>query len=600
MPDPAPDTRHPESFLITNQLASLLRDAVASAHAAGDLNLDGQTYDVNLEPPKQKQFGDFASNIALVLQKASGLQGREVAARIVKHLPIGSSLIDRVEIAGPGFMNFFLKPTWLHDTLVKVEEQDTAYGTNDSRKGEKTLIEFVSANPTGPISVVNGRAAVLGDSLANLLKASGAEVSKEFYINDALNSTQIDKLGESLAMRYLEQLGHTIDFAAGDGDEQLVYSGKTCQQCGQYHAFPKDGYYGDYLSEIARQIVVEVGTNYEGLPAIDRSAKFREIAPDRIIAQQQQDLKAFGVEFDTWFFESTLYTAGKVRAAIDQMKARGYAYEKDGALWLKTTELSKDEKDRVLVRSTDKETYIAADAAYHKDKFDRGFNRLIDIWGADHHGYVERLKAGVAALGNDPTKCEIILTQMILLVRNGEPVRGGKRTGNIIPLIDLVNEVGKDAARFYNVLNSYETTAVFDLDLAKKQSSDNPVWYAQYAHARCVNVLRKAAEKGVDLVPASRVNRDLLTHEKELDLLRKLADYPGEVKSAADLIAPHRLTSYVREIGQTLHQFYEECPALREDVATDVRDARLALFNATRITVRNLLSLLGITAMEHM
>jgi arginyl-tRNA synthetase len=586
--------------LITDQLADLLRTAVQSAHAAGDLNIDGQSFDINLEPPNQKQFGDFASNIALVLQKPSGLQGREVAARIVKHLPVGTSLIDRVEIAGPGFMNFYLKPTWLHDTLVKVDEQDAAYGTNDSRKGERTLIEFVSANPTGPISVVNGRAAVLGDSLANLLKASGAEVSKEFYINDALNSTQIDKLGESLAMRYLEQLGHTIDFPEEDGEDQLVYSGKACVQCGEYHAFPKDGYYGDYLSDISRQIVTEAGKDYEALSPADRAAKFRELAPVRMIAQQKSDLEAFGVEFDTWFYESSLYAAGKVRAAIDEMKARGYAYEKEGALWLKTTALSKDEKDRVLVRSTDKETYIAADAAYHKDKFDRGFNRLIDIWGADHHGYVERLKAGVAALGNDPAKCEIILTQMVLLVRNGEPVRGGKRTGNIIPLIELINEVGRDAARFYNVLNSYETTAVFDLDLAKKQSSDNPVWYAQYAHARCANVLRKAAEKGVALVAASQVKRELLTHEKELDLLRKLADYPGEVKAAADLIAPHRLTSYVREIGQTLHQFYEECPALREDVPTDLRDARLSLFNATRIVVRNLLGLLGVTALEQM
>ncbi len=586
--------------MITEQLTSLLRDAVAAAQAAGDLNIDGQAYDIALDPPKQKQFGDFASNLALILQKPSGLQGREVAARIVKHLPIGQGLIDRVEVAGPGFMNFYLKPAWLHETLARIEEQDAAYGTSDSRRGEKTLIEFVSANPTGPISVVNGRAAMLGDTLANLLKTNGAEVSKEFYINDALNSTQIDKLGESLATRYLEQLGHNIDFPEEDGESKAIYSGQTCKQCGRYHPFPEDGYPGQYLADIAHQIVLEVGTNYEGLSDVERNATFRELAPSGMIAQQQRDLEAFGVQFDTWFYESSLYEAGKVHAAIDEMKARGYAYEKEGALWLKTTALSKDEKDRVLVRSTDKETYIAADAAYHKDKFDRGFNRLINIWGADHHGYVERLKAGVAALGYDSDKCEMILTQMILLVRNGEPVRGGKRTGNIIPLIELIKEVGKDAARFYNVLNSYETTAVFDLDLAKKQSSDNPVWYAQYAHARCSAVLRKSAEKGVALVPAAQVKRELLTHEKELDLLRKLADYPAEVKAAADLIAPHRLTGYVREIGQAMHQFYEECPALREDVLPDVRDARLSLFNATRIVVRNLLSILGVTALEQM
>jgi arginyl-tRNA synthetase len=285
---------------------------------------------------------------------------------------------------------------------------------------------------------------------------------------------------------------------------------------------------------------------------------------------------------------------------VKEIKERGYAYEKEGALWLKTTVLSSDDQDRVLVRSTEKETYVAADAAYHKSKFDRGFNRLIDIWGADHHGYVQRLKAGVAALGYDSSKVEIILTQMVLLIRNGEPVRGSKRAGDIIPLSDLINEVGKDAARFYCLLNSYETTAVFDLELAKKQSSDNPVFYAQYAHARCCSLLQKAADLGVEVKPAASVDRSLLTHEKELDLLRKLEGFPREVKLAAEMLAPHRLTAYVREIGQALHQFYEECPALKESTPPDVRDARVSLFNATRIVVRNLLTLLGVSAPDRM
>jgi arginyl-tRNA synthetase len=276
------------------------------------------------------------------------------------------------------------------------------------------------------------------------------------------------------------------------------------------------------------------------------------------------------------------------------------AYEKDGALWLKSTQLAGDDQDRVLVRSNEKETYVAADAAYHKDKFERGFNRLINIWGSDHHGYVARLKAGIAALGYDPAKCEIILTQWVFLVRDGEPVSGSKRAGNVIPLIDLVEEIGRDAARFYFLMNSYETPSTFDLELAKKQSSENPVYYAQYAHARCCNVLRRAAELDVAIPRAARVNRALLTHEKELDLLRKLADYPREVRLATDLLAPHRLTTYVREIGQALHQFYEECPALKEGVPADLRDARLTLFNATRIVVRNLLGLLGVSAPEKM
>ncbi|HXG23671.1 MAG TPA: arginine--tRNA ligase [Chthonomonadales bacterium] len=561
--------------LITDELATLVKQAVARAIDSGELPPEAASVSPSLEAPRNKDFGDFACNLALALARPARMQPREVAARILKHLPVGGNLIGRVEIAGPGFMNFYLKPQWLQDNLVTIEEQDTAYGFSDSYQGEKILIEFVSANPTGPISVVNGRAAALGDSLGNLLKACGAEVSREFYVNDALNSTQLDLMGESLAVRYLQRLGHDV-------------------------ALPEEGYQGEYLVEIADELVREFGRRYEGLSEEERKSVFRQLAISRMIEQQKRDLEAFGVVFDRWFYESELYEQGKVRQAIEQMKAAGYAYEKDGAIWLRSTMLSGDDQDRVLVRSNEKETYVAADAAYHKDKFDRGFTRLIDIWGADHHGYVARLKAGIAALGYDPDKCQIILTQMVLLIRDGEPVRGSKRAGDIIPLIDLVNEIGKDAARFYCLLNSYETTATFDLELAKKQSSENPVYYAQYAHARCCNVFLRAREMGITVPPARSVDRSVLTHEKELDLLRKLADYPAEVQQAADMLAPHRLTAFVREIGQALHQFYEECPALKEGVSPHLRDARLAVFNATRIVVRNLLGLLGVSAPEKM
>ena len=561
--------------MISDDLAKIVLEAVDSARRAGDLEVPERPLDVNLELPRNKQFGDYASNLALTLSKEAKLPPREVAARVIKHLPAGNGLIDRVEVAGPGFLNFYLQPTWLHDTLLRIESEDTAFGTSEARQGERTLIEFVSANPTGPISVVNGRAAALGDTLANLLAAGGAVVSREFYVNDALNSTQIDLMGASLAARYFQLLG-------------------------QEREVPEDGYHGEYLIDIARQILEEEGDRLAALSESELAGRFREIAVNRMIEQQRKDLDSFGVIYDTWFFESSLYESDTVKQSIEEMKQRGVAYEKDGALWLKSTELAADDQDRVLVRSNDKATYVAADAAYHKNKFDRGFNRLIDIWGADHHGYVARLKAGVKALGNDPDRCEIILTQMVLLMRDGEPVRGSKRAGDIIPLSDLVEEIGKDAARFYFMLNSYETTATFDLNLAKKQSADNPVFYAQYAHARCVSVLRRAEEVGVAVRPTADVERSLLTHEKELDLLRKLAEYPNEVKLAADLLAPHRLTAYIREIGQSLHQFYEECPALKEGVDPALRDARLTLFNATRITVRNLLNLLGVSAPEKM
>ncbi len=563
--------------MITDELGALIRAAIEAAVAEGQLDNGAAQVDVTLEPPRNKQFGDFASNVALVLAGKVGMPPREVAKRIADRIQVGSTVVEQVDIAGPGFLNFRLKPTWLHDTLLAVEAADDAYGRNESRAGERVLIEFVSANPTGPISVVNGRAAALGDSLGNLLAASGAYVEREFYVNDALNSLQLDHLAASLIARYAQQLG--LDWP-----------------------MPEDGYQGEYVAEIARELVEERGDALIGVPEPERTRTFRDLASSRMIDQQRRDLEAFGVRYGRWFFESSLYDTGAVRRAIDEMRARGHAYEKDGALWLRTTELAGDDQDRVLVRSNDRETYVAADAAYHKDKLDRGFTRLIDVWGADHHGYVARLKAGIAALGYDADCCEMVLTQMVLLVRDGEPVKGSKRAGDIIPLSDLVTEIGRDAARFHFLLNSYETTATFDMELAKRQSNDNPVFYAQYAHARCCNVLRKAEELGVAVRPAAEVDLRLLVAQKELDLLRKLSEFPGEVKGAGDAVAPHRLTSFVREIGQALHQFYEECPALKEGVGVspELRDARLALFNATRIVVRNLLALLGVSAPDRM
>lgn len=561
--------------MITDQLVAVLRAAVESARAAGDLTLPGDDYEVTVGPPKSRQFGDFTSNVALTLARAACLPSREVASIITKHVPADAGMLSRVEVAGPGFLNLYLRPTWLQDVLVEVEADDEAYGNNSAHTGDRFLIEFVSANPTGPISVVNGRAAALGDSLRRLLSACGAEVHTEFYVNDALNSTQLNLMGASLAARFAQQLGR---------DEPL----------------PDDGYQGEYLVEMAAQLVAEQGAELDALEGEERILRFRQIARSRMVSRQEEDLAAFGVRFDEWYYESRLYAEGLVHQAIQEMQSRGYAYEKDGALWLRSTVLSNDDQDRVLVRSNERETYVAADAAYHAGKFRRGYTRLIDIWGADHHGYVSRLKAGIAALGYDPDACEIILTQMVMLMRDGEPVRGSKRAGDIIPLSDLVEEIGADAARFYFLLNSYETTATFDLEVAKRQSSDNPVFYAQYAHARCCSLLAKADELGIALRPAGTVDRSLLVHPRELELLRTLADFPQEVRSAADMRAPHRLAAYVRVIGQALHQFYEECPVLKEEVPDDLKAARLAVINSTRLVVRNLLALIGVSAPARM
>jgi len=561
--------------LVTDELATLVADAIARACGDGLLPDACRKCSVEIEPPRNKQFGDYATNVALALARTAGTSSREVAERVVERIAIDGTPVAAVEIAGPGFINFRLRTDWLHDAMLEVERLGAGFGRGSSMAGRRILLEFVSANPTGPISVVNGRAAALGDSLRRLFQASGAEVATEFYVNDALNSTQLDLLGASLAARYMQALGVN-------------------------EAVPPDGYQGDYLVSMAQDIASEAGAVYRDVPQAERANVFRALATERMIAQQREDLAAFGVEFDRWFFESSLYQSGEVRAAIEQMKQAGWTYERDGALWLKTTELTGDDQDRVLVRSNERETYVAADAAYHKNKFDRGFTHLINIWGADHHGYVARLKAGIAALGYDPARCTIILTQMVLLTRGGELVRGSKRAGDIVPLADLVDEVGRDAARYYCLLTSYETTATFDLEQAKRQSNDNPVFYAQYAHARCSAVLRKATEEGVALRPASEVDRSVLQHPKELELLRTLAAFPREVRQAAEAMAPHRLTAYVRVIGQALHQFYEECPALKDGVAPEVRDSRLALFATTRTVVANLLGLLGVSAPDRM
>ncbi len=593
-------------LLITEDLAELIRNAVLAAQEDGEFAMEDISFIPVLEKPANKQHGDYACNIALVLKKATGLKdSREIAARIVKRLPVGGPLIDHVEIAGPGFINLYLKPDWLHDTLVRVEAEDEAYGRSNLLQGERIILEFVSANPTGPISVVNGRAAVLGDVLGNLLQSQGAHVEREFYINDALNSLQLELFAQTVAVRYGQQLGHAVSMPSSEeGEAPVVEPGfPVTNPTKATLYFPMKGYRGEYVRDIARSVVDEVGDRYEGGDEAERNAFFRQATLHRMVAAQKAALEAFGIQFDTWFYESSLYQAGEVDRTIAHLRERGYAYEKDGALWLKSSDLG-DEKDRVLIRSNEKATYVAADAAYHDNKLRRGATRLIDIWGADHHGYVARLKAGIQALGYDPRLLEIILTQMVSLVRDGEAVVGGKRKGNVIELKeDLIDDIGRDAARFYFLLNSYETPATVDVELAKKQSSDNPVYYVQYAHARLFSILRKASEQGLPMLPSLDTERSLLDHPAELDVLRKLTDYPAEVAQAAKDYAPHRLTRYGIEMAGLLNVFYENCrvlPGKEENLPPELTAARLALVNAARIVMRNLLSLLGINAPEKM
>jgi arginyl-tRNA synthetase len=606
--------------LITDQLTAAIREAVLAARDAGDFTLADETLAIKLEMPPNKQFGDYSTNIALTLKRATGIQdSRIIAAAIQRQLTQASSLIDRVEIAGPGFLNFFLKPTWLHDVLVRIEAEESHYGTTNARSGERVLVEFVSANPTGPVNVVNGRAAVLGDVLANLLASRGCHIAREYYINDAVQSLQLERFAETVMIRYLQQLGHPVQMPDGAIEAGFDGDGASSGRCPV--TFPPDGYRGEYVRDIAREIVAEVGDTYhtalerrycrplEGAADeittedLARDTFFRKATLHRMVDAQRSALEAFGVYYDRWFYESSLYESGAVDRVIQTLTERGYTYQRDGAQWLRSTAFG-DSEDRVLIRSNEKATYIAADAAYHADKFERGFTLLIDIFGADHHGYVARLKASLAALGFDLTRIDVILTQMVSLMRDGEAVIGGKRKGNVIELKeDLIDDIGKDAARFYFLLNSYETPATVDVELAKRQSNDNPVYYVQYAHARLCNILRRASEIGVELLPATAVDRALLTHPKELDVLRKLFDYQEELQIATARYAPHRLTRYAIELASMLNLFYENCRVLSskdEPIPVPLMQARLSLVNSARIVLHLLFDLIGISAPERM
>jgi arginyl-tRNA synthetase len=609
--------------VITDDLTDLIRAAILAARDAGLLTLADSTPEeslaIKLEMPPNKQFGDYSTNVALTLKKATGINdSRVIANAILQHLPVGVGLIERAEVAGPGFLNFYLKPTWLQDTLLRIEAEQERYGTSDARVDERVLIEFVSANPTGPISVVNGRAAALGDVLANLLAAQGCTVGREFYINDALNSLQLETFAQTVMVRYLQQLGHPVQMPDGGIESGVNTSDGLTLPVAR---FPEKGYRGEYVKDIAAIIVGEIGERFHAaltarfcgeVPLAGTSdapldpdliTYFREATLHRMLDAQRQALAAFGIHYDRWYFESSLYESGAVEHAIATLRDHGYTYEKDGALWFRSSAFG-DTEDRVLVRSNEKATYIAADAAYHNDKFQRGYTHLIDIFGADHHGYVARLKAGIAAMGYDLKHVDVILTQMVSLVRDGEAVLGGKRKGNIMELKeDLVDDIGRDAARFYFLLNSYETPATVDVELAKKQSNENPVYYVQYAHARLCNILRRAAEQGFTLQPAAEVDRALLTHPRELDMLRKLSDYPQDIAYAAERYAPHRLTRYAMDMAGLLNLFYENCrvlPGRDEAVDPALTQARLALVNGARIVLHNLLTLLGISAPETM
>ena len=552
---------------VTQQLRTEIEQGIAAAKTAGRFDY-AELPAFIVEVPKDKAHGDFATNAAMVLTKQAKMKPRDIAQAIVDSLDKESKLIEKVEIAGPGFINFYLSKSWIYDILPVVETQDTAYGSVDLGHGEKVQIEFVSANPTGLLHMGNARGGALGDSLANLLKMAGYDVTKEFYINDAGN--QIVNLGLSLEARYRQQLGD-VDYP-----------------------FPEKGYHGQDITDTAKRIISEVGDSYLQLPEEERQQKMIATALEEKLSAIKNGLHEFGVDYDVWFSETTLHESGAITDVVNLLTEKGMTYEKDGALWLKTTSFG-DEKDEVLIRSNGIPTYYAADIAYHKNKFDRGFKRVINIWGADHHGHVARMKGAMDALGYDSQNLTIILMQLVRLYQNGEVVRMSKRTGQYVTLQELIEDVGKDAARYFFIMRNPDSHLDFDLDLAKQQSSDNPVYYVQYAHARINSILTAT---GQPTPKAADCDLTLLQEDAELELIRKIADLPNEIAYAAEELAPYRLARYATDLATMFHSFYNSCRVLTDDTA--LKNARLVLVNATRITLRNVLTLLGVSAPERM
>ena len=582
-------------------LAELLQQAVDRLKTDGVLPA-GQPVEIGLERARDHRHGDFASNLALTLAKVARRKPRELAEALVAALP-ESDQVDRVEIAGPGFINFHLSPAAWYAVVGTVLEAGDAYGRSELGGGRPVQVEFVSANPTGPLHVGHGRGAAYGATVADLLEAVGYRVHREYYVNDA--GRQMDILAVSVYLRYLDL-------------------------CGEDVPFPSNGYQGDYVWDIGASLHRRRGDALrhtaaellEGVPPDEPAGGDKEAHVDGLIARTRallgeahyrevfdlglesildnirRDLEEFGVVYDEWFSERSLTESGAVDRAIERLKAGGHLYEKDGAWWFRSTGFG-DEKDRVVVRENGQTTYFASDIAYHMNKLERGYERVIDVWGADHHGYVPRVKAALEALGDDPSKLDVLLVQFAILYRGGQKVQMSTRSGEFVTLRELRHEVGNDAARFFYVMRKCEQHMDFDLDLAKSQSADNPVYYIQYAHARVMSVMRQLEEKGMTWdAAAGAAGLPRLTEKHEQSLMVRLSRYPELVEAAALNHEPHLIAHFLRELANDFHTYYNAHQFLVEDA--ELRNARLNLIQATRQVIANGLGLLGVSAPERM
>ncbi|MBC2005128.1 arginine--tRNA ligase [Listeria booriae] len=546
-------------------LIAIIKNAVVGALGLEEADVPA----ILLEVPKDKQHGDYSTNVAMQLARVAKKAPKVIAEAIVDAIGEDHAIINKVEIAGPGFINFYLDNAYLTALVPVIMDADTAYGESNTGQGKKFQIEFVSANPTGDLHLGHARGAAIGDSLANILAMAGYNVSREYYINDAGN--QIQNLVLSTEARYLEALGVDAEF-------------------------PEDGYRGADIINLGKQLAEKYGDEFVEADVDARRDVFRKEALAFETAKLRDDLAEFRVHFDNWFSETTLYENGKIMPALEKLRANGYIFEEEGATWLRTTEFG-DDKDRVLIKSDGTYTYFLPDIAYHLDKLERGFDVLIDVWGADHHGYIPRMRAAIQSLGYSPDHLEVEIIQLVHLYENGEQIKMSKRTGKSVTMRDLIEEVGLDATRYFFAMRSSDTHMNFDMGLAKSTSAENPVYYVQYAHARISSILRSGVEQGFAL--SKDANLALLNSEADYDLLKVLGEFPDVVAEAAEKRIPHRIVRFLNDLAAAFHRFYNANKVL--DVENkEVSEARLALIKATQITLRNGLTLLGVSAPEKM
>ena len=547
----------------------IIHDALEKARQAGELELSPFP-EIVVEKPKDEKMGDFSTNVAMALARSERKNPKVIAESVARYIKNGSNYLSQVEIAGPGFINLKMSNEFFLERLKNAVKQGDGFGQTDVGQGTKVMIEFVSANPTGPLHVGHGRGAAVGDALGRILKKAGYDLSTEYYINDVGN--QMNFLGRSTWLRYRELLGEAIEF-------------------------PDDHYRGEYIKNIANEIVEQKGDEFLSKPEEECLPFFRKFAKDNILKGIEKDLAEFRVNFDNWFTEQSLYDDSSVEKAIKWLKGKGHIYEKDGAVWLKSSAFN-DDKDRVIVKQTGEKTYFCSDIAYHQNKISRGFKRLINLMGADHHGYVPRMEAVLEAMGYDKKTFKILLIQFVSLLRAGEKVSMSTRAGEFETLADVVSEVGVDVARYYFLMRSSETHLDFDLELAKKETPENPVFYIQYAHARICSIFRTAEEKGVVWNRSNEVNLAPLVEEEEFGIIRAVLAFPEVVEKSARAMEVHRIPHFLLDMVSRFHGYYSRHRVISDDKALTL--ARLFLLDSIRITIRNGFELMGILAPEKM